>query len=330
MKSIQARQFAPIYILMGEESYFIDQLCDALTNGILPEEEREFNQFVLYGIDTTGQQLADMAREFPMMSEYKVIIVKEAQNVKGAEALERYFEKPSPQTIFVYCYKNGKIDRRKKYVTLAAKNGVVFESQKVSDKDLPRFVEEFVAERGATIDSRTAATIAASIGQDLCRMATELDKLCLALPPESNKKISSTLVEECIGVSREYNAFEFRSAIVARDAAKASRIAHYFDKNPKSGGVFILLPTIFNYFQMLMLAWYAPNRNNENAIAQHLELRNAWSAREYMTGLRNYKPRKTMEIIAKIRETDEKVKGLNNNSASTGDLMQELIYFITH
>ncbi len=314
---------------MGEESYFIDRICDALANSVLPEEEREFNQFVVFGSDVTAAQVADMARELPMMSEYKVVIVKEAQNIKNTDDLERYFDRPSPQTILVYCHKNGNVDKRKKFTQKAEAAGVVFESAKVSDRELPGFVEAFLKVRGATIDQRTAMIIAESIGKDLSRLASELDKLCLALP-DNDRRVTPELVEQSIGVSKEYNPFEMRNAIVNRDVIKANRILKYFDKNPKSGGVFVLLPTLFGYFQNLMLVWYAPNRQDSRALVEHMELRSEWQVREYQTVMRNYSAMKTMQIISKIRETDEKIKGLDSANTPSGDLMKELLFFILH
>ncbi len=329
MRDIKARKFSPVYVLMGEESYFIDKICDAIAESVLPEEERDFNQFVVFGSDVTAGQIADMSREFPMMSEYKVVIVKEAQNIRNTEDLEKYFERPSRQTVLVYCHKNGNIDKRKKFVSKAEAVGVVFESAKVKDRDLPSFVEGFMKQRGVTVDQRTATIIAESIGSDLCRLASELDKLCLALP-EDDRRATPEMVERTIGVSRVYNPFEFRNAVVNKDAVKANRIMNYFDKNPKSGGPFVLLPAIFSFFQNLMVAWYAPDRQNVGALAQHLEFRSEWQAKEYVTGMRNYSAMKTMQILSKIRETDEKIKGLNSGNASLGDISKELLFFILH
>ncbi len=329
MSDIRARKFAPVYVLMGEESYFIDCICDAIADSVLPDEERDFNQFVVFGSDVTAAQVADMARELPMMSEYKVIIVKEAQNIKSLDELEKYLDRPSPQTILVYCHKNGSIDGRKKFVPKARVVGVVFNSAKVRERDLPVFVESFVKARGKTIDQRTAAVIAESIGSDLCRLASELDKLCLAMPAETH--VTARLVEQCIGVSRDYNALEFRSAIIEKNFVKAARILDYFDKNPRSGGPFLLLPTMFSFFQNLMIAHYGPSKTDCAAIARHLDLRSEWAARDYVTGMRNYSAVKTMGIISKIRETDEKMKGLNSTGSTTGgDLLKELLFFIFH
>lgn len=329
MRDIKARAFSPIYILMGEESYFIDKICNALMETILPEEERDFNQFVVFGSDVTSGQVADLARGIPMMSEYTVVIVKEAQNIKNTDDLEKYFDHPSPQTILVYCYKHGTIDKRKKFIPKAQAHGVVFESAKLNERSLPGFVESYLKVRGVTIDPRTALVIADSIGQDLNRLASELDKLCLALP-ENDRRVTDTLVEECIGVSKEYNPYELRNAIVSRDIMKANRIINYFDKNPKSGGVYSLLPSLFSYFQNLMVAWYAPDRSTPKSLAEHLELRGEWQAKEYAAGMKNFSAMKTLQIISKIRDVDEKSKGLDNPNTLPGELLKELVFFILH
>ncbi len=326
MNDIRARHFAPVYILMGDEGYFIDSITEALASSVLTAEEREFNQFVVYGVDVTDGQIVDMAREFPMLAEYKVIIVKEAQNIRKTEELEKYLDHPSPQTVLVYCHKNGKVDSRKKFVTKAKSVGVVFESKKVSDKELTHFVTQFVAARGKTIDDRTAAMIAESIGANLLRLSSELDKLCIAMP-EGEKAITPLLVEQNIGLSREYNPFELRTAVAKKNVLKAYRILDYFDKNPKSGGAFVLVPALFSYFQTLMAAWYAPDKMNSFALAPYLGMQE-WQAREYVDGLRNYSGVKTMQIISKLRETDEKLKGLHSPNTPPTELVKELLFFI--
>ncbi len=330
LADIKARRFAPVYILMGEEGYFIDRLCEALATTILPLEEREFNQFTLYGLDVAPGQLYNMAREFPMMAEYKVIIVKEAQNIKNTDELEKYLEHPSPQTILIFCHKNGNISARSKFLAKAKAVGVVFESKKVAERELPAFVTAFVTSRGKTISPQSATIIAESIGSDLCRMATELDKLCLAIPLGEKQEITPLLVEQCIGLSREYNAYEFRKAVIEKNALRANRILNYFDHNPKSGGIFILLPTLFNYFQNLMIAWYAPNKQSRGELASFLDLKSEWAAQDYILGMKNYSALKTMQIIAAIRQTDEKVKGLNVVNTDNSDLAKELLFFILH
>ena len=330
MKSLREGQFSPIYILMGEESYFIDKITDYIAQHALREEERDFNQTVCFGIDVSAGQVADMARRFPMMAERQVVIVKEAQNIKNWDRLEQYFEKPQTSTVLVIAYKNGTIDGRKKILAKAlAAGGVVFESKKKRDYELPAFIESYLKTKKATIDNKACQMVADHIGTDLSRLTSELDKVVLSLT-ETDRRITPEIVEEQVGVSKEFNGFEMRSAIANRDVMKANRILKYFDSNPKAGNSFMLIPLLFSYFQNLMLAHYAPQKNDENAVAQFLDLRSGWAAREYIQGMRNYSGMKTMQIIQIIRETDAKSKGLDNPNTPVGDLLKELVFFILH
>ena len=264
-----------------------------------------------------------------MMAEYRVVVVKEAQNLRNLEALEKYLENPVKTTILVFCHKNGKLDSRKKFSALAAKAGVVFESKKLYDRNLPGFIETYLKTRKATIEPKATQMVADHVGADLHRLTSELDKLLISLP-ENDRRVTPEIVEREIGVSKDFNAFELRSAIVSRDVFKANQIINYFDSNPKSGSLFTLLPMLFTYFQNLMIAYYAPNRQNENELAKFLDLRGAWAAREYITGMRNYTGVKVMAIIEKFKEVDAKIKGLDNPSTPVGELMKELIFFILH
>ena len=330
MRDLRAGIFAPVYVLMGEESYYIDLVTDYIAEHALREEERDFNQTVVFGADVNAGQVADMARRYPMMAERQVVIVKEAQNIKNWDRLESYLEKPQPSTVLVIAYKNGKIDGRKKILTIAQKAGVVFESKKKRDYELPSFIEAHLREKGCTIDNKSAQMIAEHIGADLSRLTSELDKVVLSMSENEPKKVTPEIVERQIGVSKDFNGLELRSAIAERNVVKANRIINYFDKNPKSGSAFMLIPVLFTYFQNLMLAFYAPNKTNENDLAQWLDLRSGWAAREYMLGMRNYSGMKVMQIIGKIRETDAKSKGLDNPNTSIGELMKELVFFILH
>ena len=329
LSDLSEGKFAPLYILMGEESYFIDKITDFIAQNALREEERDFNQTVCFGSDVSAAAVADMARRYPMMAERQVVIVKEAQNIKQWDQLEQYFEKPQPTTVLVIAYKNGTIDGRKKILTKAQNAGaVIFESKKLYERDLPVFMVDYLKRHQATIDHKSCQMIAEHIGSDLSRLTSELDKVCLSMP-EDSRHITPEVVEEQIGVSKDFNGFEFRSAIANRDVLKANQILKYFDSNPKSGGPFMLIPLLFNFFQNLMLAHYAPQKT-DSGVAQFLDLRSAWGAKEYMIGLRNYSGMKTMQIIQKIRETDAKSKGLDNPNTPVGDLMKELVFFILH
>ncbi|MBF1418317.1 MAG: DNA polymerase III subunit delta [Prevotella histicola] len=326
---LKSRKFSPIYVLMGDESYYIDQISDYVATHVLSPEERDFNQTVCFGSDVNAIQVTDMARRYPMMSEYQVIIVKEAQNIRSLDALEKYLKNPVKSTILVWCHKNGKIDARKKVVGLAQTVGVVFESQKLRDYQLPEFIQNYLKQKKVSIDPKSCQMIADHIGADLNRLTSELDKVLISLPPD-NLRVTPEIVEEQIGVSKDFNAFELRNAIVQRDVFKANQIIKYFDNNPKAGSLYSFLPLLFSYFQNLMIAYYAPQKNTEQGIATALDLRSSWGAKDFLIGLKNYSARKTMEIISKIRDTDAKSKGLDNSNTGVGDLMKELIFFILH
>ena len=329
MRDLKARKFAPVYYLMGEESYYIDLICDWIAENALQPEERDFNQTILFGSDVTAAQVVDAAKRYPMMAEHQVVIVKEAQNIKNTEAFDAYMQKPMASTILVCCHKNGSLDRRKKLAGLVEKAGVLFESKKLKDRDLPAFIETYLREKGASIDPKSNQIIADSIGADLSRLASELDKIIISLP-ENDRRVTPQVVEDQIGVSKDFNGFELRDAIVNKDVFKANQIIDYFDKNPKAGSIYAFLPLLFNYFQNLMVAYYCPKRNDPNEVAKFLDLKSSWAAQQFMTGMRNYTGMKTMQIIRKFREADAKSKGLDNPNTPPGELMKELLFFILH
>lgn len=329
MQDLKSRKFAPVYMLMGDEAYYIDLISDYIADHVLSPEERDFNQTICFGSDVTAVQVADMARRYPMMAEYQVIIVKEAQNVRSLEALEKYLKNPVKSTILVWCHKNGKIDARKKAIGLAQAVGVVFESKKLRDYQLPDFIQGYLKKKNVSIDPKACQMIADHIGTDLSRLASELDKVLISLP-EDHLRVTPEVVEREIGVSKDFNAFELRNAIIQKDSFKANQIVKYFDSNPKAGSLYSFLPLLFSYFQNLMIVHYAPRQNSEQDIAGALDLRNTWGVRDYMIGLKNYSARKTMDIISKLRDIDGKSKGLDNPNTGVGDLMKELVFFILH
>lgn len=329
MTDLKARKFAPVYYLMGEESYYIDKISDYIADNVLSAEEKDFNQTVLFGSDVSAAQIVDAAKRYPMMSEYQVLIVKEAQNLRNTEPIDLYLTKPLKSTILVFCHKNGVLDRRKKLAGIVERTGVLFESKKLKERDLPQFIENYLKQKGASIDAKSQQIIADSIGADLNRLVGELDKLLIALP-ENDKRVTPLVVEQQIGVSKDFNAFELRDAVVNRNVFKANQIVKYFDENPKAGSLYSFLPMLFNYFQNLMIAYYCPQKNNPDALAKWLDLRAVWAVKEYNVGMRNYTGVKVMHIISKIREIDAKSKGINNPNTAPGELMKELIFFIFH
>ena len=330
MQDLQAGKYLPVYYLMGDEPYYIDKISDYIAEHALQPEERDFNQTVMFGSDVNASQVVDAARRYPMMAERHVVIVKEAQNIKQTDALEKYFQNPMPSTVLVMCHKNGTVDGRKqKYVKAIREAGVLYESKKMKDYQLPAFIENYLRQRNVSIDAKSTQLIADSIGADLSRLTSELEKVIISLP-ENDRKVTPQVVEDQIGVSKDFNGFELKDAIVNRNVFKANQIVKYFDNNPKAGSIYSFLPLLFNFFQNLMIAFYSPNKQSQEAVAEWLELRSPWAAKEYMTGMRNYSAMKVMQIIDKMREIDAKSKGLNNPNTPPGELMKELIFYILH
>lgn len=329
MTDLRQGRYAPVYLLMGDEPYYIDCITDFIIKNALREEERDFNQTVVFGSDVNAAGISDIAKRYPVMAARQVVVVKEAQNIRNWERIEAYMERPQPTTVLVLCHKNGNVDGRKKILTKARAAGVVFESKKKRESELPAFIEQYLKAAGVTIDNKAAQMVAGHIGNDLCRIVSELDKVMLSLG-NGERRVTPDIVERQVGVSKDYNGFELRNAIANKDVMKANRILKYFDSNPKVGNAYMLIPVLFAYFQNLMVAYYAPNRNDENGLARYMDLRGGWAAREYIIGMRNYSGVKVMKIIGKIKETDAKSKGLDNPSTGIGELLKELVYFILH
>lgn len=328
MADLKAHRYAPVYYLMGEEPYFIDRIADTISNEALTEEERDFNYLVFYGADTTAATVADAARRYPMMAERMVVIVREAQRLGDLTALERYLEHPQNSTILVLCHKGGTLDRRKSICGAIERVGVLFESKRLRERDMFTFLERYLAERSITVDPKSEQLIIDSIGTDILRLVSEIDKVAIAIG--DSRRITPEVVERHIGISKDFNTFELRAAIVEKDVVKANRIVKYFNDNPKAGSLYATLPLLFSYFQNLLIAYYCPQRNVPEKLAEWLELRSAWAAKDYITGMHNYTGRKVMDILTKLREVDARSKGIDNPSTPSEELFRELIFFILH
>lgn len=328
VRNLKNRVYSPVYFLMGEEDYYIDRISDYIMDTVLSEVEKEFNLTVLYGADTDMAGVINAAKRYPMMSEHQVIVVKEAQGLKGMEDLVYYLQKPLLSTILVFCYKHGTLDWRKKITAEIEKAGVLFESKKLKDTQLPGFISSFLKRKKVEIEPKASEMIAEFVGTDLNRLAGELEKLIITLPPGATR-ITPEQIERNIGISKDYNNFELRSALIEKDVLKANRIVKYFNDNPKNNPLQLTLAVLFNFFSNLMLAYYAPEKT-EQGIAAQLGLRSPWQSREYMAAMRRYKGIKVMQIIEAIRTCDAKSKGIDNSSMSDGDLLKELVYVILH
>ncbi len=329
LKKLKDRQYSPIYYLMGEESYFIDLISNYIENNILTESEKEFNQTILYGSDVTVNTVINAAKRYPMMSEYQVIIVKEAQALDKIEDLSFYLQKPLNSTILVFCHKHGSLDRRKKIASEIEKKGILFESKKIKDNLLPGFISSYLKKKGIDIEPKASAMLAEFVGADLSRLTGELEKLIITLP-QGQKRVSPDQIEKNIGISKDYNNFELRNALIEKDVLKANKIIKYFEDNPKSNPIQMTLSILFNFYSNLMMAYYAPEKT-EQAIANWLGLKSSWGSRDYIAGMRKYSGVKTMQIIGEIRIADAKSKGVNNTSNTTnGEILRELIFKILH
>lgn len=328
VRSIKNHDYKPVYYLMGEESYYIDNISEYILQTVLKEEEREFNQTVLYGSDTDISTVINAAKRYPMMAERQVVILKEAQHVKRMEDLVYYVQKPLQSTVLVICHKNGTLDRRKKLAAEIEKVGFLFESKKMKDSQLPGFITSYLKRKSVEIEPKASEMMAEFVGTDLSRMAGELDKLVITLAP-GIRRVTPEQIERNIGISKDYNNYELRSAIVAKDVLKANRIIKYFAENPKTNPIQMTLSVLFGFFSNLMLAYYAPDKT-EQGIANQLGLKSAWQAREYMAAMRVYSGVKVMQIIGEIRYCDAKSKGVENASLSDEDLLRELVYKILH
>ena len=328
LKELRAKQYRPVYYLMGEDPYYIDLIADYITDNILTETEKEFNLTVVYGADVDIATVINAAKRYPMMSEHQVVVVKEAQNIRNMEDLSYYLQKPLLSTILVICHKHGVLDRRKKLAAEIEKTGVLFESKKVKDAQLPAFITSYMKRKGIDVEPKATAMLADFVGADLSRLTGELEKLIITLP-KGHTRVTPEQIEKNIGISKDYNNFELRSALVEKDVLKANKIIKYFEENPKTNPIQMTLSLLFGFFSNLMLAYYAPEKS-EQGIANMLGLRTPWQAKDYLAAMRRYNGVKTMQIIGEIRYADAKSKGVGNPSLSDGDILRELVFKILH
>lgn len=325
---IRARKFKPIYLLMGDEPYYIDELTSLFVNTVLPEEERDFNQTILYGMETNVPSVVTLARSFPMMSDHQLIVIKEAQNLSKIEELEVYAKNPLHSTILVLNYKNGTLDKRKKLSAEIDKHGVIFESKKIPEYKIPAFIGGYIQSKGLSIDQKSAQMLSDYLGNDLNKLTNEIAKLLIAIP-SGQKQITAELIEENIGISKDFNNFELLKAVIEKNIFKVNQIADYFEKNPKNNPMVMTLSILFNFFSNLMICYWAKNKT-ENGIAAELGFKNPYQAKDYVVALKNYNAFKCMGIISLLRTYDAKSKGVDNVSTPDGELLKELLYKITH
>ncbi|MBQ4549235.1 MAG: DNA polymerase III subunit delta [Bacteroidales bacterium] len=318
LADIKKRVYYPIYFLMGEEPFFIDTISNELENTILDETERSFNQVVLYGSDVSVNDIMSQARAFPMMSDYLVVIVKEAQNVDNIDSLADYIEKIPPTTILVINYKYKKLDKRRALAKYIDKKGVLFESKKLYDNNIPEWITKYLAAKKYNITPKATQMIADFLGNDLHRVRNELEKLMVALPP--SKRIDDADVEYNIGISKDFNVFELQKAIGSKDLPKANRIINYFGDNPKENPIFMVISVLYGYYTKLLKLHFSKDKN-KSTVATMLGV-NPFFVNDYFEAVRNYSWTDCMNCIEVLREFDLKSKGYN----STSDISQKELY----
>ena len=329
LRNIKSKKFSPIYLLMGDEPFFIDLITQALIDNVVEDDFKDFNQSIFYGSDTTVNDVILGCRRFPMMSERQLIVIKEAQKLSKIEDLLVYVEKPLSSTVLVLAYKYGTIDKRKKLVGAIGKIGEIFESKKIPDYKLPEYLIQTVKSKDLQIDQKSAQILADHLGNDLSKLNNELDKLKIILAATAKNVITPELIETNIGVSKEFNNFELLKAVVQKDFPKALLIANYFESNSKNNPIILTITVLFNYFSNLMICYWAKDKS-ENGLAAELGFRSSFQARDYVQGCKNYNAWKTMAIVSLLRTYDAKSKGFGNSSVGSGELLKELLYKIIH
>ena len=329
IRDVQGGKIAPVYLLMGEESYYIDRLATFITDSVLQPEDRDFNLYTLYGPETTMHDVIQAALSYPMGAQRQVVVVKEAQKLTQFEQLTEYLKKPLLSTVLIFCYKNGSVDQRKTgLIKQLEQTGVIYESNRLKDYQLPAWIRNYVHRKKVDIEPMAENILTDHVGTDLNRMAGEIEKLLLSLP-EGEKKITAQQVAEHIGISKEYNIYELTDALARKDVEKTMRIAHFYAQTPKQNPIQKNLPALFRFFQNLMLAYYAPDQSPAG-IAAWVGT-NTWAAeKSIIPAMKLYTGRKVMEIIGQIRRTDARSKGVDNTATPEGELMKELLFFILH
>jgi DNA polymerase-3 subunit delta len=334
IKDLKNRKYKPVYLLHGDEPYFIDQVSDYVEQYLLPEAEKGFNQTVLYGKDTDVMTVLGAAKRYPMMADYQVVLVKEAQDMKwGTDSEDKkainpllnYLENPLPSTILVFCYKYGKFDKRKKAYKAIEKSGLIFESAGLYDNKVPGWVEGYLTQKDYKINQQASLMLAEYLGNDLSKIANELDKLMLNVAV--GQEITLKHIQDNIGISKEYNVFELQTALAKKDALKANQIINYFEANPKANPIVLVLGNLNNFFTKVLVYHYVRDKSPQN-LAREMGV-SPYFIKDYEQAARSYNLGKTVQIISYLREYDVKSKGVESNT-DHGGLMKELMFKILH
>lgn len=324
LTDLKNKNYYSVYLLSGEEPFFIDEICDYIEDHVLDENEKEFNQSILFGKETDVSTIISMAKRFPMFSDHQVIIVKEAQEIKNLDDLTVYIGQPLQSTILVLCYKYKKFDKRKKLVKTITEKGVFFESEKLYENKIPDWINNRLQKKGYKISPKAALMLTEFLGNDLCKISNELEKLTINIT--EGTEITDVIVEENIGVSKDYNVFELQKAIGKKNDFKIYQIVNHFAANQKDNPMVKVLGVLNVFFSKLLL-YHCQEDKSQNSIATALSIK-PFFVNDYQQAAKNYSFKKLTEIISLLREYDMKAKGVNNNSSTDGELLKELMFKI--
>lgn len=312
--------FKPVYWLEGEEEYFIDKAIDYAEHHILNESEASFNLSIFYGKDAIWADVVNACRRYPMFAERQVVILKEAQQMKEVEKLEPYVENPSPSTVFVVSYKDKKLDARKKFAKTVKEKGVLVTTKKIYDRELPEWTKEMVQSKGLTITPKGLALLVDHIGNDLTRIENEIDKISVNLGKRTS--VTEDDIENFIGVSKEFNIFELQSAIAAKDLPKSIRIIQYFEANPKSAPVQLVLPSLYSFFSKVFMVFGA-GTNDEKTIATTIGVA-PYFIKDYVQAAKVYSYQGVERALLLLHQYNLRSIGVGNGNTEDGSLMKEL------
>ena len=332
LENLKAGQFAPIYFLQGEESYYIDLIADFIENSALDDMAKGFNQIILYGKDVRINDVLNNAKRFPMMSDRQVVIVKEAQSIQdigkeaGEKQLLQYLHNPLPSTILVFCYKHKKLDRRKALGKALEKNTVFLTSNKLYDNQVPDWIRSYFKEKNFKITDKSVFMLAEYIGNNLERLSNEIDKLLINF--KEKVEINDQLIQKYVGISKEYNAFELQKAVALKEVIKANKIINYFAANPKNNPVIPIISILYSFFSKLLVLHGTADKSDKN-LAAVLKV-NPYFVREYKTAANNYSATHVVRVIGELRHADLQSKGVIAANLPDDQILKELIFKILH
>lgn len=327
LAELKHKKYGTVYLLEGEEPYYIDVISDYILENVLTDSEKSFNQTLLYGKDITLDTILTSARRYPMMSERQVVVVREAQNLRDIEELASYVEKPAPTTLLVLCYKYKTIDKRKKLYKAVQKNGIYFESKVLYESKVPDWIITYLKTQGLGIEPKAVQMITDHVGNNLQRIVNELDKVIFSAVPGTSITVDD--VEKNIGISKEYNPFEFQKALGGKDLYKANRIVNYLIENEKGNPMPVISGILIAFFRKLLTYHSLENKSNNSEVAQRLGV-SPYFVNDYLAAGKNYPLQKAILALSLLREYDLRSKGARGGTTDNGELLRELTYKILH